>query len=113
MAIQTVNFNSKRFVSTYACQEVVLCLSDTWISRTDSGFGWVYGNLQNNGRYLGIGRPPFPPSFENVRADDVYQYTIDVDDDQFNDTFTLTCEDILDISPDACLWRKLETALGD
>lgn len=111
MAIQKVTFQSKRGIPTYACQEVVLCLTDAWLARTTTGYGWVFGNLENNGRYLGIGRPPYPFSAENVRGDEVYQYTIDVDDTQFNGEFTLTCDDIVDISPDACLFHHLETAL--
>ena len=111
MATQYVNFISKVFIPVHPCQEVVLCLPDLWAARTDSGFPWIYGTIGNSGRFLGSSGRPFPPAFENVRDLDLYEYQISFDDTQFNGDFTLTCADITEVSPYACIIRKIEAAL--
>lgn len=113
MALQRVTFQTKKYVPTYACSPVALCLTDAWADQTASGLAILIGTVQNTGRVLGRrGNDALPPPWENPRADALFQYEITVDDTQILDDpeteepFVLDCADIVDISADACLWEK-------
>lgn len=108
MAERTVVFHTKKYIPTYACQEVALCLTDDWAALTVSGVAIVFATLDNTGRYLGSGGYPYAPRWENPRGEEEFQYSLTYDDTQITDPVAdvITCADILDISSDACLWRK-------
>lgn len=113
MALKTVHYDVKALnyylAQTGCCGEVGICLpADPWSSRTVTGLPFILATVQNSGRYLGSGGSPFPPSFENPRCEDLYEYILVYDDAQFitnpqtQQPFFITCDDIGDIIS-ACL----------
>lgn len=113
MAFQFVDFQSKKYIPSYACSTVALCLTDAWSAQTVSGQAILIGEIQNTGRALGTrGRDQASPPWENPRGDALWQYTIKIDDTQISVDivtglpFVLDCADILDVSGDGCFWQK-------
>ena len=106
MADQRVIFQTKKYIPTYACEEVALCLSDDWAGTTTSGIAIIFGTLQNAGRPLGTaGRNPGVP-WENVRGSEMWEYEIVYDDAQIVGADPLiTCADIVDMQG-GCFWHK-------
>lgn len=114
MAQIRLTVTSKVWIPLRPCQEVVLCLADGWEDNTVSGFAIIFGTVQNSGvRYLGSGAQPFAPTFENPRDEDLFQFEVSIDDTQITDIeeTPLTCADIVEAAPYACLFRKLVAAL--
>lgn len=115
MADIKITVTSKVWVPLRPCQEVALCLAEGWEAQTVSGLGIIFGTVDNAGvRYLGSGGQPFFPTFENPRDEDLFQFDVTVDDTQITDpeADVLTCESIVDVSPNACIFRKLVEALS-
>lgn len=114
MAQIKITVTSKVWVPLRPCQEVVLCLADGWEADTVSGLAIIFGTVDNSGiRYLGSGAQPFVPTFENPRDEDLFQFDVFIDDTQITDIedTPLTCADIVEVAPYACIFRKLVTAL--
>lgn len=115
MAFQTVTFSSRRFFSTFSCEEVALCLSDDWTARTLDGSGIIFGTV-DFGRPLGNRGYERMWEWYNIRGDELYQFTITFDDAQLIDDpatglpYILDCDAIQDIAP-ACFWRKYVASL--
>lgn len=110
MALVTVPFQSKNPFSTYACQEVAVCLTDAWAAQTVSGVAIVFATLENSGRYLGRGYEDL--ELLNPRGVELYQYALTFDDAQFaidggtGLPYVITCDAVVDITSNACFWHK-------
>lgn len=106
MALQKVIWQTKKYLGTFACEDVALCLNDSWAGTTVSGVDIIFGTIQNNGRPLGPRGQRVPPPWENPRGVEMYQYEIVYDDAQITGAEPLvTCADIGDVQ-DACFWQK-------
>lgn len=111
MALQTVKFQSKKYIPTYACEEVAVCLTDVWADRVTSGVAIAFAEVQNSGRPLGPRGDRVPPPWENPRGQELFQYELVFDDSQFetdpetDEPYVITCEDIVDFTG-ACFWHK-------
>lgn len=115
MADIKITVTSKVWIPIRPCQEVVLCLAEGWEAQTVSGLGMVFATVDNAGiRYLGSGGQPFAPTFENPRDEDLFQFDVTVDDTQITDPVAdvLTCADVVDVAPYACIFRKLVAAIA-
>lgn len=107
MAKQTLNFSSKSYKQVVGCQEVLVCLATD--ADSASGNGLVVGTVENTGRFL-TDTPGYP--VQNPRGQELYQYSITIDDTELAEDVVLTCADILDFSTDVCILNKLIAALG-
>lgn len=112
MAIKKLSYNSKVYLPVYECQDVALCLDDSFAAKTVSGKPILLAKIDMAGRYLGpmIGAPKI--LWENPRGLDLYQYDISFDDAQLlNDPlsgqpFIVLCSDI-DSVFDACVAKLI------
>ena len=98
-------------VKPSCCQQVVLCLGESWDSLTVNGGHLVYATLNNITRTL----LPSDPS----RCQDEIIYSVTIDDTQFlidertETRYRPTCEDILEIMPYSCTIDALQTLIGN
>lgn len=104
MAIQTITYQSNVYipVSTGCCEDIYLCLTEEGAAKTTS-LATLQPATVSEGRYLGHGGVPRLVSFENPRCEALYQYTIEYDDDILQQGQSLTCADIAEIFPYACV----------
>ena len=103
MAIKKLSYNSKVYLPYIECQNVALCLDDSFAAKTVSGKPIVLAKIDTNGRYLGpmIDYPEV--IWKNPRGMDLFQYGIIYDDAQLlidpltTQPFVVSCSDIDDI----------------
>lgn len=118
MATVSLTYTTKKYIpiATGCCESVYVCLKNTVTQYVVSGKPLILATIQNSGRYLGSAGRAFPPSFENPRCAEEYQYTLSYDDTQFvvdQDTglpYALSCDEICEIMPYAC---TVSTLLAD
>lgn len=101
MANQKLEYHSSVYypLSIGCCPQVYICLNAEGAALTLSGNSLILAEVQNSGRYLGGGSPV---NTENVRCNDVYQYSLVYDDAQLLEGQTISCDQILELFPYSC-----------
>lgn len=110
MATVTLNFPSKVKlpIAIGCCSDVLICLSSDWEGSLVSGIDLLPATVNNTGRDLSYDYPT-----NNVRCNDVYQYSISYDDTlvsvdaQTQEPYVITCSDIVEIFPYACVGNTI------
>lgn len=103
MATQTLVYHSQYAIQFVPCQNVVVCLPDSWADELVSGNPFFVAQIQGGSRHLGnaffLGG-----LLENPRGQEIMQYELTYDDTQFaNPETTLpTCEDIVHVDSNPC-----------
>lgn len=103
MAIRNLTYQSASGINVVPCEEVLICLADGWEDNTVSGTKVVIGKVLHGARQLGIRTPLDTLLFNNPRGLPTIQYSISIDDAQFNEGFFPSCGDITKISEKSCI----------
>lgn len=111
MAIKTVLYSTPICLRVKPCQEVTIGLIGDWTNKTVSDLPFLTGTVENGGRELGSREDSCCCSMENVRGEDLYQYTISYDDAQLEEGIDVLCSDILGVSDDPIMGLVLENAV--
>lgn len=106
MADVQIIYRTPKLFSVVGCEEVGLCLDDSWSAKTVSGAPFIKATVLNNGRPIGYF--DLDTIWENVRGNDLYQFSLVYDNTQITNPSVdiVTCAEITGLL-DSCLVDKL------
>jgi len=120
MPTKIISYESRKELHLVGCEDVSLCLGNTWAARTINGSTIVKAKVLNSGRPLGRSSRS-DTDYLNTRGDATYTYSFEVDSAAFAANTpiwlnSLTCADIREVIPYSCLteaiWAAAATGTG-